>query len=95
MTEIGTLWFLAAVAQLCREVYDVNLQPAGNIFDSRLNKRLWLLIAVWYSSYASFVSVEVNIGKTYGDNADEYRSIMRCILGSILTLNSCPVFLRA
>ena len=45
MTEIGTLWFLAAVAQLWREVYDVNLQLAGNILDSRLNRRLWLLIA--------------------------------------------------
>ena len=33
------------VAQLWREVYDVNLQPAGNIFDNRLNCLLWLLIA--------------------------------------------------
>ena len=46
MTEMGTLWFLAAVAQLWREVYDVNLQPAGNIFDNRLNCLLWLLIAI-------------------------------------------------
>ena len=45
MTDIGTLWFRAAVAQLWREVYDVNLQPVSNIFDNRLNNLLWLLIA--------------------------------------------------